>query len=107
MNQEELQVAAFEIILNSGNARATVHEAFSEMREGHYAEAEEKLELANTELVEAHRAQTKLLQDYASGIEMKMEIIIDVYKRQETHQLWILKMIKEQILQIRQNLDFY
>ena len=27
MNQEELQVAAFEIILNSGNARATVHEA--------------------------------------------------------------------------------
>ena len=54
MNQEELQVAAFEIILNSGNARATVHEAFSEMREGHYAEAEEKLELANTELVEAH-----------------------------------------------------
>ena len=69
MNQEELQVAAFEIILNSGNARATVHEAFSEMREGHYAEAEEKLELANTELVEAHRAQTKLLQDYASGID--------------------------------------
>ena len=51
MNQEELQVAAFEIILNSGNARATVHEAFSEMREGHYAEAEKKLELANTELV--------------------------------------------------------
>ncbi len=32
-------------------------------------EAEKKLELANTELVEAHRAQTKLLQDYASGIE--------------------------------------
>ena len=48
MNQEELQVAAFEIILNSGNARATVHEAFSAMREGHYDEAEEKLDLANT-----------------------------------------------------------
>ena len=33
MNQEELQVAAFEIILHSGSARTTVHEAFADMRE--------------------------------------------------------------------------
>ena len=38
MNQEELQVAAFEIILHSGSARTTVHEAFADMREGHYDE---------------------------------------------------------------------
>lgn len=46
MNQEELQVAAFEIILHSGSARTTVHEAFADMREGHYDEAAEKLEAA-------------------------------------------------------------
>ena len=63
MNTEELQVAAFEIILHSGTARATVHEAFAAMRLGHYDEASQKLEAANTELVEAHHAQTKLLQD--------------------------------------------
>ena len=45
MNQEELQVAAFEIILHSGSARTTVHEAFADMREEHYDEAAEKLEL--------------------------------------------------------------
>lgn len=39
MNTEELQVAAFEIILHSGTARATVHEAFAAMRLGHYDEA--------------------------------------------------------------------
>lgn len=39
MNTEELQVVAFEIILHSGTARATVHEAFAAMRLGHYDEA--------------------------------------------------------------------
>ena len=76
MNQEELQVAAFEIILHSGTARTEVHEAFAAMREGRFDEAEEKLEFANQELVEAHHAQTKLLQDYASGVEIKIEIIM-------------------------------
>lgn len=76
MNQEELQVAAFEIILHSGTARTNVHEAFAAMREGRYELAQERLDAANTELVEAHRAQTKLLQDYASGLEIKIEIIM-------------------------------
>ncbi|BBA93265.1 MULTISPECIES: PTS cellobiose transporter subunit IIA [Streptococcus] len=76
MNQEELQVAAFQIILHSGTARTEVHEAFAAMRVGDYDMASNKLEVANAELVEAHHAQTKLLQDYASGIEIKMEIIM-------------------------------
>lgn len=76
MDAEELQVAAFEIILHSGTARTEVHEAFALMRQGEYSKTEEKLETANTELVGAHHAQTKLLQDYASGIEIKIEIIM-------------------------------
>ncbi len=76
MNQEELQVAAFEIILHSGTARTIVHEAFADMREGHYDAAAEKLETSNESLLEAHHAQTKLLQDYASGIEIRIEIIM-------------------------------
>ena len=48
MNTEELQVAAFEIILHSGTARATVHEAFAAMRLGHYDEASQKLEAAKS-----------------------------------------------------------
>ena len=63
MNSEELQVAAFEIILNSGNARSIVHEAFDAMRDGDYALAEEKLKESNDELLKAHQSQTHLLQD--------------------------------------------
>lgn len=76
MNVEELQVAAFEIILHSGTARSDIHEAFTLMRSRDYEQAGEKLENANTSLVEAHNAQTELLQQYASGIEIKIEIIM-------------------------------
>lgn len=76
MNTEELQVVSFEIILHSGTARTEVHEAFVLMRQGDFQEAEEKLGIANAELVEAHHAQTKLLQDYASGVDIKIEIIM-------------------------------
>lgn len=76
MNTEELQVAAFEIILNSGNARAIVHEAFDAMRRGDYDLAETKLDQANEEFLKAHQSQTELLQEYAGGTEIKVEIIM-------------------------------
>lgn len=76
MNSEEIQVAAFEIILNSGNARTLVHEAFAAMRQGDCEQASQILATSNEELLLAHQAQTKLLQDYASGVEMTMEIIM-------------------------------
>ena len=104
MNTEELQVAAFEIILHSGTARTEVHEAFSLMREGKYAESEEKLEVANTELVEAHHAQTKLLQDYASGVEIKIEIIMVHAQDHLMTTLTLLEVAKE-MLELHKKID--
>ncbi|HEM6155969.1 TPA: PTS cellobiose transporter subunit IIA [Streptococcus suis] len=76
MNTEELQMTAFGIILSSGNARSVIHEAFAAMREGDYDKAEELLEAANADMLEAHHSQTGLLQEYASGTEVKVEIIM-------------------------------
>lgn len=76
MNSDDLQMAAFEIILNSGNARTIVHEGFDAMREGNFELASQKLDEANEELLLAHKAQTHLLQEYASGTEIKIEIIM-------------------------------
>ncbi|MCY7030168.1 PTS cellobiose transporter subunit IIA [Streptococcus salivarius] len=104
MNTEELQVAAFEIILHSGTARTEVHEAFALMREGKYAESEEKLEVANTELVEAHHAQTKLLQDYASGVEIKIEIIMVHAQDHLMTTLTLLEVAKE-MLELHKKID--
>ncbi len=63
MTSEELQVIAFDIILHSGNARTLIHEAFKLLRQGEKAE-------------EAHKAQTNLLKEYASGQKIEMEIIM-------------------------------
>ena len=76
MTRDDLQVVAFEIILHSGDARSIVHEGFQLMREGKYDEAEVKMEEANKKLLEAHKSQTSLLQSYASGEEVIMEVIM-------------------------------
>ena len=99
MNQEELQVAAFEIILHSGTARTEIHEAFADMREGRFDEAEAKLDHSDEEILEAHHAQTKLLQDYASGVEIKIEIIM-VHAQDHLMTTILLKDIINNLLDI-------
>ncbi|WP_244833554.1 PTS cellobiose transporter subunit IIA [Clostridium sp. BJN0001] len=76
MTKDDLQVVAFEIIVHSGDARTMVHEGLDLMNKGKFEEAQKKMEDANNELRKAHKAQTKLLQDYANGDEIVMEIIM-------------------------------
>ncbi|AZP05578.1 PTS cellobiose transporter subunit IIA [Jeotgalibaca ciconiae] len=76
MDKEQIQAVAFEIILHSGDARTVVHEAFKLMREGNEKTAIEKLEDANNKLTQAHKAQTQLLQSYAGGEEVNVDIIM-------------------------------
>lgn len=74
MTSEELQVIAFDIILHSGNARTLIHEAFKLLRQGE--KASQQLDKANEAILEAHKAQTNLLKEYASGQKIEMEIIM-------------------------------
>ncbi|AYW45891.1 PTS cellobiose transporter subunit IIA [Tetragenococcus koreensis] len=76
MESEKLQEIAFEIILSSGNARTLIHESFPLMRAGKFTEGREKLEESNESLKEAHKAQTGLLQDYANGEAVVMDVIM-------------------------------
>ena len=46
------------------------------MKQEKYDEAEELLETANADILEAHLSQTGLLQEYASGTEINVEIIM-------------------------------
>ncbi|WP_042251790.1 PTS cellobiose transporter subunit IIA [Leuconostoc mesenteroides] len=76
MKSEDIQVVAFEIILHSGNARTMVHKAFEAMREKKFKLSNENLKLSNDELLLAHKSQTNLLQEYAEGSHIDMEIIL-------------------------------
>ena len=92
MNQEELQVAAFEIILHSGTARTEIHEAFADMREGRFDEAEAKLDHSNEEILEAHHAH------YASGVEIKIEIIMVHAQDHLMTTMTLLEVAKEMLV---------
>ena len=76
MSSEEIQVTAFEIILHSGNGRTIVHEAFGLMDDSKFTEAQQKLDDANEEILQAHLSQNDLLKKYASGTVIDMEIIM-------------------------------
>ena len=74
--ESQSQLVAFNIRLHSGSARTSIHEALACMREGKFAEAEEKLEEADKELVLAHQAQTDLLQEFSRGTTIEIQIIM-------------------------------
>ncbi|WP_392553609.1 PTS cellobiose transporter subunit IIA [Orbus wheelerorum] len=76
MTTEEIQLVAFTIILHSGNAKTKTHQAFKAMREANFTLANQLLEEANDEILQAHKSQTELLQSYANGKKIEMEIIM-------------------------------
>lgn len=76
MSPEKLQEAAFEIILSSGDARNLVHESYKFMREAKYEAATEQLDAASDSLAKAHKAQTELLQQFAGGEKIEMDILM-------------------------------
>ena len=76
LSPEEVQGVAFQIILESGDARAIVHEAFALMRESKFEAADAKLLEANEAIVRAHGSQTDLLQKFASGASFDVDILM-------------------------------
>lgn len=76
LTSEEIQLTAFTIILHSGNAKTQIHEAFKAMRAANFTLANSLLEEANDEILNAHKSQTELLQSYANGTQIEMEIIM-------------------------------
>lgn len=76
MDVTQSQMTAFKIISYSGMSRAAVHEAMDSMRQGDFILADKKLQEAEDQMVLAHKAQTKLLQDFANGTEIEVQIIM-------------------------------
>ena len=76
MEESQSQLVAFNIILYSGNARSLIHEAMEYMRNDKFEQAQEKLLEADQELVQAHQAQTDLLQAFSKGTVIEIQIIM-------------------------------
>ncbi|MBM7267972.1 PTS lactose/cellobiose transporter subunit IIA [Streptococcus suis] len=76
MNREEITLLGFEIVAFAGDARSRLMEALAAAQKGDYAKAEELVEVANACIVEAHHAQTSLLQKEAAGEDLAFSVTL-------------------------------
>lgn len=65
--QETVVNNAMQIILNAGDARLACKEALDAIADGNLELAEEKMKIANSKIVVAHRIQTDAIQDETRG----------------------------------------
>ncbi|AER17408.1 PTS lactose/cellobiose transporter subunit IIA [Streptococcus suis] len=76
MNREEITLLGFKIVAFAGDARSRLMEALAAAQKGDYAKAEELVEAANACIVEAHHAQTSLLQKEAAGEDLAFSVTL-------------------------------
>lgn len=65
--EDELNTVAMNIIIHAGDARNTAQEAMSHAKEYKFKEAYLSIENAEKLITEAHKSQTKVIQEFAGG----------------------------------------
>lgn len=76
MNREEITLLGFEIVSYAGEARSKLLDALKAAQNGDFEKAEELVESANSSIVEAHHAQTSLLQKEATGEDLAFSVTL-------------------------------
>lgn len=74
MNREEVTLLGFEIVAYVGDARSKLLEALDSAQDGEFEKAEALVAEANSCIVEAHHAQTGLLQKEAAGEDLAYSV---------------------------------
>jgi len=73
---EDNEIMIMNLIVDAGSAKSYAMEAISLAKEGNFAEAEEALENASSELSKAHHAQTDLIQRAAKGEAVEITLFM-------------------------------
>ncbi len=75
MDDEKLIQVSMEVIMHAGDARDYIRKAGSKLVQKDFEGIDELLKKAGEELVIAHRAQTDILQNEASGNGIQMTVL--------------------------------
>ena len=73
---ESMEVASFQLILHSGNARSSAHEALSMIKQNLKPQGLEKLKEAKAELLIAQKEHAQLLRRYANAEEIQVDLLL-------------------------------
>nr|MDH3162450.1 PTS lactose/cellobiose transporter subunit IIA [Bacillus licheniformis] len=72
----QLEQVSFEIILHAGNARSSAMEALRLVKHHECETGYQKIQEAESELNQAHQAQTRLLQKEAQGAGLSPNLLL-------------------------------
>ncbi|WPK10874.1 PTS lactose/cellobiose transporter subunit IIA [Lysinibacillus louembei] len=76
MEQEALLQSIMGLIMHSGNAKSECMEAIQFAKAGDSQAAQDKMKLAHEAIIEAHHAQTALLQQEAQGQKVEVSLLL-------------------------------
>ncbi|HGL0445372.1 TPA: PTS lactose/cellobiose transporter subunit IIA [Streptococcus pneumoniae] len=75
-SKEEINMLGFTIVAYAGDARSDLMDALAFARDGYFEQARELVESASDSIVSAHREQTNLLAEEASGDNFEVSFIM-------------------------------
>lgn len=93
----------FEIVLHAGNAESSALMAMEAAREHRFEEAETLQNDAATELAEAHKLHTAVLQLAASGTHVDMDVLL-VHAQDHLSMATVLKEVAVEIISLNKRL---
>jgi len=99
----ELEEAVMEIIVNAGQSRSLCFEALRSAREGDFTEARNRLNEADEFARQAHRMQTKLIEQDAGEARQPMTLIM-VHAQDHLMTSLLARELTEEIIYLHQKL---
>lgn len=93
---------AFQIILLAGNGRSSAMEAIQEAKKNNFDVALKKIKESKSELNEAHKFQTELLQKEAQGKNKDINLLL-IHAQDHLMTSLLLKDVASEIVELYQN----
>lgn len=90
---------AFQIIMNAGNSKSAALMAIEAAKDGDFAEADERLREAETEMRAAHQTQIDMIQQEAAGNPVDVNIIL-VHAQDHLTMAILAKDLAEQFVEL-------
>ena len=92
-----------QLIMHGGDAKGNAMEAIQEAKVGNFVLAHEKIQLADEALVNAHRAQTGLLTQEASGKSVELSLLM-VHGQDHLMTAIVFKDLANEVIELYENI---
>ena len=103
MDNTEMELLIMNLIVDAGSAKSYAMDAIRMAKEGAFSEANEALEMANSELSKAHHAQTDLIQRAAKGEAIEINLFM-VHAQDHIMTAMLAKDLASEIVELHSEL---